>query len=200
MHRACAALLGALLAHPFSVAAETHYREAEVKAAFLYRFTGYVEWPATSLAAPAFTIAILGSTDVADELERLLPGRTVKSLPARLKRIRRLSELGDAQMLHIAASHPEIKQVVNALGDKPILVTDHSRGLDEGGIVNFLTLDRRIRFEISVAAAQRAKLKIGAELLSLAASVRGAPDRAEAHCVICTCRSDTTCFAHAVPP
>lgn len=191
---ACAALLVALLAFAPTAFAQQRYTEAEVKAAFLYRFTGYIEWPPQALDRSTFTVAVLGSTQVATELERLLPGRSVKDLPARVKRIRRLSELGDAQMLYVAESYRDIRQVMHALGTKPVLVvTDHPRGLEEGGIVNFLTVDRRVRFEISVAAAQRAQVKIGAELLSLAARVQGAPDRADVPCPPCTHQNDALC-------
>jgi hypothetical protein len=50
---------------------------------------------------------------------------------------------------------------------------DHPRGLDEGGVINFLIVDRRVRFEVSMNAAQRAGLRISSQLLSVAVRVRG---------------------------
>ncbi len=194
------ALAGALcvLAVAASTGAQERYREDAVKAAFLYRFTGYVEWPEPALSKSHFTIAVLGSGEITRELERLLPGRTIKDLPARVRRIERVRELGDAQMLYVAASRlSDIRAIVSELGTKPVLVvTDHPRGLDAGGAVNFISLDRRVRFEISVPAAMRAQLKVGGELLSVAARVRGAPESADSSCaddVQCGCAQDETC-------
>jgi hypothetical protein len=194
------ALAGALcaLAVAASAGAQERYREDAVKAAFLYRFTGYVEWPEAALSKSHFTIAVLGSAEITRELERLLPGRTIKDLPARVRRIERVRELGDAQMLYVAASRlSEIRAIVSELGTKSVLVvTDHPRGLDAGGAVNFISLDRRVRFEISVPAAMRAQLKVGGELLSVAARVRGAPERADSSCaddVHCGCAYGETC-------
>src|SRR6185503_4234294 len=64
--------------------------EATVKAAFLYKFAGYVEWPASALPAPdtAVTIAIAGNNDVAEELEKLAPGRKVNGRPVLVRRLR----------------------------------------------------------------------------------------------------------------
>ncbi len=182
---------------------QERYREEAVKAAFLYRFAGYIEWPPEALNAEHFTIAVLGSGQIATELERLLPARSIKDLPAQVKRINRLNQLEDAQILFISSRHPQsTASIVRALRSKPVLVvTDRPNGLDEGSVINFLSIDRRVRFEISVAAAQKAKLKVGAELLSVAARVRGAPERADRPCTSfenCACRDQ--CLAYALVP
>lgn len=192
-----AALLVALISFGFAPHAHAQYSETEVKAAFLYRFTGYVDWPAEALEQQSFTIAVLGSSEVVDELQRLVPGRSIKNMPAQVRRIRRVKEIGDAQVLYIAAAYPErIKQVMRELGSKSVLVvSDRPNGLEDGAMVNFVTLDRRVRFEISIAAADRARLKIGAELLSLAARVLGS-SRVDARCpsdAACACIESQRC-------
>lgn len=179
---------------------QARFSEAEVKAAFLYRFAGYVDWPAHMLEGSTFTIAVLGQTEVTDQLERLVPGRSIKNLPARVRHIRRVNEIGDAQMLYIAPRyHEKIRHVVQELGSRPVLVvSDHPRGLENGAMVNFLMVDRRVRFEISVAASDRAQLKIGAELLSLAARVLGGQNRAHTRCTSssprCACIEHRKCI------
>ncbi len=196
----CAMMALALFFYGSITHGQARYSEAEVKAAFLFRFTGYVDWPAPMLEAPSFTIAVLGQTEVADELERLVPGRSIKNLPARVRHIHSVKEIGDAQMLYIAARYPDqVKQAVQQLGSKPVLVvSDHPRGLENGAMVNFLMLDRRVRFEISVAASDRAHLKIGAELLSLATRVLGGQNRAQTRCSSssppCTCIERRKCM------
>lgn len=194
-----ALLLCAFVSLSFTAHGQARYSEEEVKAAFLYRFTGYVDWPAEALEQESFTIAVLGRSEVVDELQRLVPGRSIKNLPARVRRIERVKEIGNAQVLYVAAAYPErLKQVMQQLGSKPVLVvSDRPDGLEDGATVNFVTLDRRVRFEISIASANRAQLKIGAELLSLAARVLGSSSRAEARCsneAACACDESQACI------
>jgi hypothetical protein len=185
-----AATLLASLVLVHSASSQERYRADTVKAAFLYRFAGYVEWPKQALETDHFTIAILGSTEVASELEKLLPERRIKNLPGRVRQVHRLRDVGTPHILYIAAGHREnLRVVTDTLGSKSILiVTDDAEGLDHG------SADRRVRFEISVTAAHKAQLRIGAELLSVAARVRGAPERADALCDACLC-SEQICLA-----
>lgn len=171
-----------------SFAAEA-YSEDAVKAAFLYRFAGYVDWPQDiAMRAPQapFTIAVLGDDGVVRELQNLLPSHAIKNRPAEVHQIRRIQDLGDAQMLYIAPRHRgDLHSLLGALAMKPVLVvTDEEGGLDEGSTVNFLLLDRRVRFEVSLAAAERSGLKISSELLSVAARVQGGRLRSDASCVL----------------
>lgn len=160
------------------------YSENAVKAAFLYRFAGYITWPSEMPAATTFGIAVLGAEAVAQELERVLAGRTIAGRPARVQRIRSIRELDDAQMLYVASGSIErLQGEIASIASKPVLVvTDMPGGLETGSTVNFMLVDRRVRFEISLAAAERARLKISAELLSVAARVEGEPRRSELAC------------------
>lgn len=191
--------LAALLVLP--ALAQERYRVDAVKAAFLYRFAGYVEWPPEAREAEQFTIAVLGPSDVARELQALLPEREIKNLPARVRHVRRLKDVGTPQILYVSANHSEhISSITDALATKPILiVTDRAEGLDHGSAINFIEADRRVRFEISVSAAHKANLKIGAELLSVAVRVRGMPERASAVCNTCACFDDGVCLSMAAP-
>src|SRR5688500_9219766 len=171
-----AVVLGLLLTGVASpVSAAELYSEDAVKAAFLYRFTGYVEWPQQALQSPQFTIAVLGADDVARQLELLLPNYSVKGRPAQVRRIKNLRELGNAQMLYIGRNHEaDLGRLIARVAAHPLLiVTDDRGGLAVGSTVNFLLVDRRVRFEISVPAAERSGLKISSELLSVAARVQG---------------------------
>ena len=171
----CCALLGLLLAG-WSEGSPAAYSDEAVKAAFMYRFTGYVDWPAETLQGGYFTFAVLGSRPVAKELARLLEKYPVKNLPARVRIVEDASQALDAQVLYVGpAYHGDLRGVSEALAQRPLLlVTDHPGGLDDGSAVNFLIVDRRVRFEVSLAAAHRAGLKVSSELLAVAAHVRGA--------------------------
>ncbi|HEU4601151.1 MAG TPA: YfiR family protein, partial [Steroidobacteraceae bacterium] len=176
-------VLVALCATAVPAMAADQYREDAIKAAFLYRFTGYIEWPSNASAPGQFTIAVIGSTAVADELTKVLPGHDVKGMPARVKEIRSIKELGSAQMLYIGPEYGgNVRALINAVPEHVLVVTDSGEGLDDGSVVNFMLVDRRVRFEISLNAAERAGLKVSSELLSVAARVRGVPQRSDTSC------------------
>jgi hypothetical protein len=167
-----------------SIVCAEGYSEDAVKAVFLSRFAEYVEWPPDALAGSQFTIAVLGDDGVAAELQRLLPNYPIKNLPARVKKIRKVQELGEAQILYIGAGHPDdIRDAVAALHARPVLlVTDDEHGLEAGSIVNFMLVDQRVRFEVSLVAAERSALTINSGLLSVAARVQGGRRRSELVC------------------
>jgi hypothetical protein len=166
-------LCGVCLSWPL-FAANVH-DEDEVEAAFLYRFAGYVDWPAEALASQDFTIAVLGSDNIAQELERILPHHSLKNRPAQVRRIRSLDELRDAQILFVGPQfNDELKSIISRLDYRPILVVSASdRGLEDGSCVNFLFVDRRVRFEVSLTAADHVGLRVSSELLSVAVRVQG---------------------------
>ncbi len=163
--------------------AAQEYSEAAVKAAFLWRFTQYVEWPGRAPAGSAFNIAVLGAPEVERELERFLPGHSVKGEPATVRRVRDVHELGDARMLYIGPRR-DAAAVIAALPPRAILVVtdDPNEGLEAGGTVNFIVVDRRVRFEISLAAAERVGLRVSSELLAVAERVQGVPRRTDSGC------------------
>jgi hypothetical protein len=150
-----------------------------VKAAFLYRFASYVEWPADSPAAP-FVIAVVGADDVAGQLEQLLPRMKVHGRAVELRRVSRAADLDGVHILYVG---PDLlartRSLRAAAVERPILiVTDDARGLDAGAIINFIEANRNVRFEISLIAADRARLKIDSALLSVAARVERRPQAA----------------------
>lgn len=179
---ACWALLVAGSAAPNAHAGD-RYQEDAVKAAFLYRFTGYVDWPRDALDRPGFTFAVLAGDAVASELGRLLAGRTVKNLPAQVRVIRSVREAGDAQLLYVGTTYTgDLEDIVENLGARPVLVvTDRPDALNAGSAVNFMLVDDRVRFEISMPAVVRARLWIQPPLLAVAARVRGIAPRSEGH-------------------
>jgi hypothetical protein len=173
-----AVVLGALCAAAFAclpLGAASLHDEDEVEAAFLYRFAGYVEWPPEALAGQDFTIAVLGSDNIVQELERILPQHSLKNHPAQVRRIRRLEELRDAQILFVGPEYnDQLKFIVSRVANHPILVVSASdHGLDDGSCVNFLFVDRRVRFEVSLTAADHVGLRVSSELLSVAVRVQG---------------------------
>jgi hypothetical protein len=155
-------------------ATEPHSGDS-VKAAFIYRFAGYVDWARDPASAQSFTIAVLGSDGIASRLQSLIADRTLHNQPVKVRRISNIKDTADAQILYIGPDHrADLRNLLQAAGGKGMLViTDEEHGLDAGSSINFLEVDRRVRFEVSIAAAQRAGLVISSELLAVAARVQG---------------------------
>lgn len=169
-----ASLFAAAAGSPAAPTVATAYPVEAVEAVFLYRFAGYVQWPPPAASSPRFTIAVLGADKVAAELREVLPNHPIQGKPAEVHSIRSVSQIGDAQMLYVGAGYNgNLRAVIDALHGRPVLVvTDKEDGLEAGSTVNFLLIDRHVRFEISTAAARRAGLKISAALLAVATRVR----------------------------
>jgi hypothetical protein len=167
-------LCAAVVAPASLISADLH-DEDEVEAAFLYRFAGFVDWPPEAFAGQDFTIAVLGSDSIFRELQQMLPNHPLKNRPAQVRRIRGLDELRDAQILFVGPRYnDELKMVTARVANRPVLVvTASDHGLDDGSCVNFLVVDRRVRFEVSLTAADRVGLKVSSELLSVAVRVQG---------------------------
>jgi hypothetical protein len=166
--------LVALLASS-GASAQSAYTPETVKAAFLYRFAAYVQWPPEAMAQPQFSIATLCGDQIADQLQTVLAGHSIAGLPAQVRRLRRLAEVDGAQMLYVGpACSGELSVSLLALAARPILiVTDAEDGLQAGATINFIAENQHIRFEVSLLSAQRSGLKISSELLSVAARVLG---------------------------
>lgn len=147
-----------------------------VKAAFLYRFASYVEWPPDSPVSP-FVIAVAGDEQAARQLEALLPRTMVNRQPVVVRRVVRAADLDGVHILYVGPGGLARTRSLRAVArERPILiVTDDARGLDAGAVINFVAVNRNVRFEISLIAADRARLKIDSALLSVAARVERRP-------------------------
>jgi hypothetical protein len=180
---ALAVLLTSALA-PRAHAADEQFSEDAVKAAYLYRFAGYVEWPEESIAGNRFIIATFEAPEIARQLRRLLPGHPIHGRIAQVREVTRAQDVGDAQVLYVGSGHSGFLGALAAAGNRAaLLVTADERGLDMGSVLNFVTVDKRVRFEISLTAAERAGLKISSELLSVAIRVHGGRRQSDFLCL-----------------
>lgn len=156
--------------------AQDAYAPEKVKAAFLYHFGKFIDWPKEVAPADNFTIAVLGAKPVADELRQLAPDRSVQNRTLHVREIRSVEEVGAAQILFIHEDDSaRLPRLLAPLRGKPVLVvTDCDDGLRKGASVNFLIADQRLRFEISLAEAKQAGLYFSSRLLAIALRVEPA--------------------------
>ncbi len=161
---------GAVCCASPALAQETVYKDEEVKAAFLYHFATFVEWPVPAEERDVFLIAVLGAVGVAEALERFLPGREIHGKPMRVERLASLEELDEADMLFIGADQNQrLTKLLPSVEQRPMLVvTDAPGALDDGSMINFHVVEDRVRFEISVPAARHAGLQLSSRLLAAA--------------------------------
>ena len=159
------ALSGALPAQ-----SQADITEEAVKAAFLHRFIGFVEWPEQTRAKERVVIGVLNSEEIEAELNRYV---AAKRSAISVRRIESLQNLSGVHVLFIGArENPRLEKIIAAVSHLPVLiVTEAEGGLDRGGMINFVTTDR-VQFEVAVANAARAGIHLNARLLSVAIRVR----------------------------
>ncbi len=145
--------------------------EYEIKAAYLYYFATFVDWPPESLARGdgTFVIGILGDDPFGPVLEATVRGKTVRNCRIVVRRFAKARDALDSHILFISSSEQiHLPQILGVLGGERVLtVGDADRFAERGGQIGLRMDGRKVRFEINVAAADRAGLKISSQLLKL---------------------------------
>ena len=160
-----------VLAAPDAGAAPEH----RVKAAFVFKFADYVEWPvgAFARADSPVVFGVLGGEGLADELARLTAGRTIGG---RAVVVRKLA-VGEAWTgLHVAfVGGDDAKALADALAagtGRPVLtITEAPAGAAVAGMINFVVVADKVRFDVALPRAEAARLKISSRLLAVARRV-----------------------------
>lgn len=153
--------------------------ERRVKAAFLYQFIPYVEWPPATLGpqdAP-IVIAVAGSDETVAELTDVIGGRTTKGRPVIVRRWRESDLAGGAHIAYVRRSEsarlPAIARAAQASGT--LVVSETEGALGQGSMINFQIVDGRVRFEVALPPVEAAGLRISSRLLAVARDVRSSP-------------------------
>jgi hypothetical protein len=152
-------------------------REYEIKAAFLFNFIKFVEWPPEALppSSSTITVGVLGRNPFGNALN-VLNGKTVKGKTVAVRQVPSVAAASDVHLLFISASEGDrMRQILGGLRNANVLtVADVSGFIERGGVINLITRNERVRFEINAAAAERAGLALSSQLLRLAAKVERA--------------------------
>ena len=169
-------VLAAVCGFSMGFSAEPVSKEYQLKAAFIYNFTKFVDWPAQrseSKDSP-FTIGVFGKNPFGDELNKLVQGRSVSGRPIIIKNITSTNEAVSVDLLFVSNGQEELLgKLLGAIQSAGVLTIGESKSFaDYGGIINFVTEADKIRFEINLDEAERGGLKLRAQLLKLAKNVR----------------------------
>lgn len=152
--------------------------EYEIKAAYLYTFGRFVEWPARAARGDSdFTVCVLGTDPFGPALDSTLSDGTMRGRKVMARRIAAPDEASDCYVLFISASEERrLPTIIQALGHVDILtVSDIPQFVTRGGMIQFITAGNRVRFEINLASARGAGLTMSSELLRVASAVRNNP-------------------------
>ncbi len=150
----------------------------QIKAAYLYKFGGFVEWPEGAFAGPAapVVIGVVGAEALAAELEQVVAGRKVQERPVAVRRLRAGESMAGLHILFIGdAQNARLAEIAAASRGQPVLVVSESESATgRGSMINFVTAQNRVRFDVALAPAEAGRLKISARLLTVARRVTGA--------------------------
>ncbi len=156
--------------------AESNTLEYAVKAAYLFKFTPFVEWPSSAFAAPTspFYVCVLGGDPFGSVLDQAVSGHQVGEHPVKVRRLQTADGASECHILYFGAARaPVAAATLSKIRGAPILtVTEQNLGVS-GGVVQFIVKDGHVRFTIDAGAAAANRVTISAKLLSLAASVQG---------------------------
>jgi hypothetical protein len=175
----------ALLAFSFALASSASLRaqskatsEYEIKAAFLYNFAKFVEWPPSAFSDPKqpLTVCVFGPDPFGHALEDALLGKTIGEHPVAIGRAKQLADLAGCKIVFVsAAESPRLAEILAQFRSHGALVVGETEGFaSSGGAIQFVLDQNRVRFAINPDAADRAGIKISSKLLALASIVHDA--------------------------
>jgi hypothetical protein len=149
--------------------------ESAVKAAFLFKFGSFVEWPAGTLrAGEPLVIGVYGDEAVASELEQLTRGRSIETHPVTVQRVREGEEAAPLHILFAGGPREHrAREALNSVRGAVLTVADGPIGGRPGPVLHFTQEEGRVRFHASLSAAAARNLRLSAKLLAVAQQVEG---------------------------
>ena len=146
--------------------------EYQIKAAFLFNFTQFVEWPVNAFPEPEtpLIIGILGADPFGNYLEETVTGEKVNGHPLVIQHYKNIGEVITCHILFInqAETNKPEQTLVNLKGKFILTVSDGNNFITQGGMIRFITRDNKILIQINPEAAKEADLIISSKLLRVA--------------------------------
>lgn len=159
--------------HPLNLAAQTQSAtEYQLKAAFIYNFTRFVDWPPSptprSNTAP-FVISVLNEDRLADRILELVKGEQLNGRPIIVRRLDNRSEIANCNILYVSVRDAsDMKNQLTTINRRGILtVSDNPNFARWGGLVRFFKEDNKLRMQINIEQARAARFSMSSKLLSI---------------------------------
>jgi hypothetical protein len=151
--------------------------ESSLKAAFIYNFAKFTEWPPDVLpAAGSFTACVVGDTPLREALERTVNKRQLAGRAMVVSEVQLDGKLRSCHLLYVSGPSARATAIVVALAGAPVLtISDLDEFAQLGGTVELFVDNGQMRFKLNLAAARRNRLVLSSKLIVLAAHVRDAP-------------------------
>lgn len=145
----------------------------EIKAAFLFHFASYVEWPGKRGPDQPVVLGIAGAHPIEQELRRIVRERGGAGRSLVVRRVAANPALPALDILFVGRDQAaNLAALARAVEGRPVLVvSDAENALQHGSMINFITTDR-VRFEVALDAAVKAGLRLSARLLAVALRVK----------------------------
>lgn len=146
--------------------------EYEVKAAFLLNFVKFVDWPPVEPAnrETPFDICIVGDDPFGSALDRQVEGETVNDRPIVIHRVRKWEEA--CRVMFVPEGERNVSAILEEVRPGVLTVGESPDFLRNGGMINFVLDDRRVRFDVNLPAAEHGLVEISSRLLSVARVVQ----------------------------
>lgn len=155
-----------------NVSAQSVSHEYQIKAAFLYNFSRFVEWPASAFPSPQspLVMCVIGGDPFGSYLDEIVLGEKVNSHPLVVKRFHRVDEIKTCHILFVSQSEAnQLEQILaNVKGRNILTVGDVDGFAQRGGVIRFVTENNKTRIRINLGAAKAANLTISSKLLRVA--------------------------------
>jgi hypothetical protein len=149
--------------------------ERQVKAAYLFKFGSFVEWPAKAFAdaATPIQIGVLNADALADDLTQIVAGRSLHGRPIAVRKLRSTDRFTGLHVLFMGrVNKAQLRTIVASTSGQPtLLVTELEEALELGSLINFVTADEKVRFEVAPRNGDARGLVISARLLAAALKV-----------------------------
>lgn len=151
--------------------------EYQVKAAFIFNFAKFIEWPPGAFPgekAP-YVLGVMGQNPFGKLLEQMTSGKEVNGRPFIVKRLDQGQNFVDCHILFISSSESaKLKSILNSVRGAPVVTVSDIPGFgSQGGTIRLFLAGRKVRFEINAGAASSSNIKVSSQLLKLSQASGG---------------------------
>ena len=156
-----------------NVLSQTAIKEDDLKAAFIYNFTKFVQWPDFD-SIETFHITVLGNSGIIDPLKKLEGTKQVNKKNIIVSFITDISEIDKTQILFISEPETqEIDSITKRLENRNVLMVSDTKGMaSKGTAINFVLIEGKLKFELNTSVCEEAELKVSSQLQKLAILVK----------------------------